>query len=195
MYDLQVISFHSWVVFALFIISSDALVFNCDEIQLIFLLLLCLSFFDYPPPSLASLTSLPGVSLSSLAASLQVSTAGSFDSLGFSARSFPKGCHPCICRCRPEGAGADDWGRSGALCPAASRPDDWDWWGFWSGEEGRIQGSCWSQPHPIYHTLKTEWFLLWALWRDDSPRERGRDKEFYKEEGATRVQRALAPQH
>jgi len=23
-----------------------------------------------------------------------------------------------------------------------------------------------SEPHPIYHTLKTEWFLLWALWRD-----------------------------
>ena len=107
MYDLQVISVHSWVVFALFIISSDALVFNCDEIQFILLLLLCL-FFAHPPPSLASLTSFPGVSLSSLAASLQVSIAGSFDSLGFSARSFPKGCHPCICRCRPEGAGADE---------------------------------------------------------------------------------------
>ena len=85
MYDLQVISFHSWVVFALLIVSFDALVFNFDEMQFIFLLLLCLSFFDYPPPSLASLTSLPGVSLSSLAASLQVSIAGSFDSLGFRA--------------------------------------------------------------------------------------------------------------
>ena len=46
MYDLQVISFCSWVVFALLIVSSDALVFNCDEIQFIFLLFLHLSFFE-----------------------------------------------------------------------------------------------------------------------------------------------------
>ena len=93
---------------ALLIVSSDALVFNCDEIQFIFLLFLHLSFFELLLPPWLPWPSFLGVSLSSLAASLQVSIAGSFDSLGFSARSFPKGCHPCICRCRPEGAGADE---------------------------------------------------------------------------------------
>lgn len=96
----------------------------------------CVSFFAHPPPSLVSLTSFLGVSLSSLAASLQVSIAGSFDSLGF---------------------------RASPNLP-------------------------YSKDRMVFVVSSVERQMI-------LPGRGGRDKEFYKEEGAMRVQRALAPQH